>query len=81
MKSWKPLSAARGARRQGEVSELRAGGVGCAQPGPAGPRLTPPPLGKLLLPHGVLALESREGTRASRRVEDQREALRKKQLP
>ena len=28
MKSWKPLSAARGARRQGEVSELRAGGVG-----------------------------------------------------
>ena len=25
----------------------------CAQPGPAGPRLTPPPLGKLLLPHGL----------------------------
>ena len=25
----------------------------CVQPGPAGPRLTPPPLGKLLLPHGL----------------------------
>ena len=25
----------------------------CAQPGPAGPRLTPPPLGKLLLPQGL----------------------------